>query len=163
MMVAAAGEEIRPGMVAVVQTFGSTINFHPHVDAIVSRGGWTKGGGWVPLSEVDARAGELLFRHKVLSLLRKARLIDGSCCITLFTAPIQSPRGDTENAIARTRAWIAPDEGEEMTKQKKSSKSSPQPDLEIKDLKPRSDPKGGSTDAQYKPIVFKKYIDKSTP
>lgn len=76
MMVAAAGEEIRPGMVAVVQTFGSTINFHPHVHAIVSRGGWTKGGDWVPLPWVDAKAAELLFRHKVLSLLRNAGVID---------------------------------------------------------------------------------------
>jgi hypothetical protein len=31
MMAAAAGQNLRPGMVAVVQTFGSKINFHPHV------------------------------------------------------------------------------------------------------------------------------------
>jgi len=76
MMVAAAAEEIRPGMVAVIQTFGSTINFHPHIHAIVSRGGWTKGGDWFPVLWVDARTAELLFRHKVLSLLRKAGLVD---------------------------------------------------------------------------------------
>jgi hypothetical protein len=76
MMAAAAGEEIRPGMVAVVQTFGSTINFHPHIHAIVSRGGWTKGGDWFPVPWVDARAAEQLFRHKVLSFLRQAGLID---------------------------------------------------------------------------------------
>ena len=75
-MVAAAGEEIRPGMVAVIQTFGSTINFHPHIHAIVSRGGCTKGGDWFPVPWVDARAAELLFRHKVLALLRKAGLVD---------------------------------------------------------------------------------------
>jgi hypothetical protein len=63
-------------VVAVVQTFGSTINFHPHIHATVSRGGRTKGGGWFPVPSVDARAAELLFRHKVLSLLRKAGLID---------------------------------------------------------------------------------------
>ncbi|HUP49498.1 MAG TPA: transposase [Thermoanaerobaculia bacterium] len=60
----------------MIQTFGSTINFHPHVHALVSRGGWTEGGQWVPLPWVDAKAAELLFRHKVLSLLRKAGLID---------------------------------------------------------------------------------------
>ncbi len=75
MMLAAAGEEIRPGMVAVIQTFGSTINFHPHVHAIVSRGGWTKGGQWVAVPWVDPKPAELLFRHKVVSLLRKAGLI----------------------------------------------------------------------------------------
>jgi len=56
MMVAAAGEQIRPGMVAVIQPFGSTINFHPHVQALVSRGGWTKAGQWVAVPWVDAMA-----------------------------------------------------------------------------------------------------------
>jgi hypothetical protein len=76
MIAAAAGQDIRPGMVAVVQTFGSRINFHPHVHAIVSRGGWTKTGEWIPVPYVDARAAELLLRHKVFSLLRKAGVID---------------------------------------------------------------------------------------
>jgi hypothetical protein len=76
MVITTAGEEIRPGMVAVIQTFGSTINFHPHVHAIVSRGGWTVDGVWVPIPWIDATAAELLFRHKVLSLLRDAGLID---------------------------------------------------------------------------------------
>ncbi len=52
----------RPGMVAVIQTFGSTINFHPHVHAIVSRGGWTSAGQWVPIAHVDPKAAEQLFR-----------------------------------------------------------------------------------------------------
>ncbi len=43
---------------------------------MVGRGGWTAAGQWVPLSWVDAKAAELLFRHKVLSLLRKAGLIE---------------------------------------------------------------------------------------
>jgi hypothetical protein len=37
MLVAGAGEEIRPGMVAVVQTFGERVNFHPHVHALRDR------------------------------------------------------------------------------------------------------------------------------
>ncbi len=42
-MCAAAGDEgMRPGMVAVVQTAGDLANWHPHVHAIVSRGGWTR-------------------------------------------------------------------------------------------------------------------------
>ena len=46
LMCAAAGEEgMRPGMVAVVQTAGDLANWHPHVHAIVSRGGWTQCGG----------------------------------------------------------------------------------------------------------------------
>jgi hypothetical protein len=76
MMAAAAGEQIRPGMVAVIQTFGSTINFHPHVHAIASRGGWTAEGQWIAVPHVDPKAAELVFRHKVLSMLRNAGLID---------------------------------------------------------------------------------------
>jgi hypothetical protein len=37
----AAGDQCtRPGMVAVVQTAGNLGNWHPHVHALVSRGGW---------------------------------------------------------------------------------------------------------------------------
>ena len=54
----------------------SKINFHPHVHAIVSRGGWTKGGVWIPVAYVDTKPAELLFRHKVFSLLGKAGVIE---------------------------------------------------------------------------------------
>ncbi len=50
--------------------------FHPHVHAIVSRGGWTEAGQWVGVASVDPHAAVLLFRHKVLSLLRDKELID---------------------------------------------------------------------------------------
>lgn len=60
----------------MIQTFGSAINFHPHVHALVSRGGWTADGQWVAVPWVEPRAAELLFRHKVLALLRRAALID---------------------------------------------------------------------------------------
>ncbi|MCJ7451963.1 MAG: transposase zinc-binding domain-containing protein, partial [Steroidobacteraceae bacterium] len=48
LMCAATGDEgMRPGMVAVVQTAGDLANWHPHVHAIVSRGGWTRDRQWV--------------------------------------------------------------------------------------------------------------------
>ena len=40
-----------------------------HVHALVTRGGWTEAGEWVPVPYVDERAAEELFRHKVLGLL----------------------------------------------------------------------------------------------
>ncbi len=43
---------------------------------LVSRGGWTKAGVWVPVVYVDTKPAELLFRHKVFSLLPKAGVID---------------------------------------------------------------------------------------
>ena len=72
----APDEGIRPGFVAVIQTFGSRLNFNPHVHAVVSRGGWSSQGRFIPVSYLDTHAAELLFRHKVLKLLKHEGLID---------------------------------------------------------------------------------------
>jgi hypothetical protein len=76
-LMAAAVEEkgFRPGVVSVVQTFGDQANFHPHVHALVSRGGWSASGEWIPVPYVDEAAAEKLFRHKVLALLRRRGLL----------------------------------------------------------------------------------------
>ncbi len=76
LMVAGTGEEgLRPGMVAVVQTAGDLANWHPHVHALVSRGGWTRDWEWVPLAYVDEHAAELLYRHKVMRMLQEEGLL----------------------------------------------------------------------------------------
>jgi hypothetical protein len=76
LMCAAVGDEgIRPGMVAVVQTAGDLANWHPHVHALVSRGGWSVDREWVPVAFVDERSAELLFRHKVIRLLQDEGLL----------------------------------------------------------------------------------------
>jgi len=57
LMAAAAGDEtLRPGMVAVVQTAGDLGAWHPHVHALLSRGGWTRAGEWVAVPYVDEHA-----------------------------------------------------------------------------------------------------------
>lgn len=77
LMSAAAGEAegFRPGVVSMVQTFGDRANYHPHVHALATRGGWTASGEWIPVPYVDERAAEELFRHKVLALLRRRGLL----------------------------------------------------------------------------------------
>jgi len=76
LMCASAGDtSIRPGMVAVVQTAGDLGNWHPHVHALVSRGGWTQEGDWIPVAFVDEQTAELLFRHKVIRLLQGVGLL----------------------------------------------------------------------------------------
>jgi hypothetical protein len=76
LMVVATGEDsLRPGMVAVVQTAGDLANWHPHVHALVSRGGWTRDWEWVPLAYVDEHAAELLYRHKVMRMLQDEGLL----------------------------------------------------------------------------------------
>ena len=49
---------------------------HPHVHALVTRGGWTASGQWVGVPYVDPSAAEQLFRHKVIRLLQRADLLD---------------------------------------------------------------------------------------
>jgi hypothetical protein len=68
LMAAAAVEEkgFGPGVVSVVQTFRDRANFHPHVHALVSRGGSTSSGEGIPVQYGDEGAAERLFRHKVL-------------------------------------------------------------------------------------------------
>jgi hypothetical protein len=76
MMVAAVDEPIaRPGMVAVIQTFGSSLKWNPHIHAIVTRGVFLEDRSWQPIPYVDSRKAELVFRHKVLGLLRNRELI----------------------------------------------------------------------------------------
>ncbi len=65
----AAGEEVRPGMVAALHTSSSDLRWHPHVHALASRGGWDRAGAWHPVPYVDERAAELLFRQKVIAQL----------------------------------------------------------------------------------------------
>ena len=75
MSAAVAGDEIRPGMVIVVQTAGDLGNWHPHVHAVVSRGGWTRDWRWVGVPFIDEHAAELIFRHKVIRLLQGEGLL----------------------------------------------------------------------------------------
>ena len=76
-MMAAAAEEpdARPGMVAVIQTFGSSLKFTPHIHAIVTRGVFLSNGQWHPIPYVDSHKAELVFRHKLLRFLRDRDLI----------------------------------------------------------------------------------------
>ncbi len=76
MMAAAVDEpDARPGMVAVIQTFGSSLNWNPHIHTIVTRGVFLGDGSWQPIPYLDTHKAELLFRHKLLRLLRDRELI----------------------------------------------------------------------------------------
>ena len=76
MMAAASDEsDARPGMVAVIETFGSSLKFNPHIHAIVTRGVFLANGQWHPIPYVDTHKAQLVFRHKILALLRDLDLI----------------------------------------------------------------------------------------
>jgi hypothetical protein len=76
LMAAAADDKtLCPGMVTFIQAFGGRVNPHPHLHALVSRGGWAPSGEWVPVPYVDPKAAERLFRHKVLRFLRREEVL----------------------------------------------------------------------------------------
>ena len=59
LMATAAGDKtLCPGMVTMIQTFRERVNPHPHLHALVSRGGWTGSGEWIPVPYVDPKAAE---------------------------------------------------------------------------------------------------------
>ena len=83
---------VRPGVVAVVQTATDLLEWSPHVHALVSRGGWDREGAWVPVPFVDARAAELLFRHKVITLLRAEAPFDPMDFLARLLMHIPQPK-----------------------------------------------------------------------
>jgi ribosomal protein S27E len=72
---AAAGTALEPGIVAVVQTFGDRINFHPHLHFLVSEGGVDEAGIFHRMSSFDdARLSEVFAREVLGFLLRRELL-----------------------------------------------------------------------------------------
>ncbi len=67
-----------PGMVASIQTFGSALNFSPHVHALVTDGVLEHGGAFLPLTTPDLAALNELFRRLVLAALVKAERLSES-------------------------------------------------------------------------------------
>jgi hypothetical protein len=53
------------------------LDWHPHVHAIATKGGWGAGGSFVPIPFVSTVAAERLFRHKVIAMLRDEGLLTG--------------------------------------------------------------------------------------
>jgi hypothetical protein len=70
-----AGGEIRPGMIAVVQTAGCDLGWHPHVHPLVTRGGWDRAGQCVPVPFVDGETAALMVRHKAILFLKAEGLL----------------------------------------------------------------------------------------
>ena len=66
---ALTGEELVPGIIVAVQTFGDRINFHPHLHLLLTEGGVDRAGIFHRLPRLDdARLAEI-FGREVLALL----------------------------------------------------------------------------------------------
>ena len=63
----------KPGMIAILHTWGQNLSLHPHLHCIVPGGGVTKQGKWKP-----ARSkGKFLFPVKAMSQVFRARFVAG--------------------------------------------------------------------------------------
>jgi hypothetical protein len=71
----ATGLEIMPGVVAVIQTFGDRINFHPHIHVLITEGGAASDGSFHRLSRFHDEVIQEIFTHEVFSLLLRKKLI----------------------------------------------------------------------------------------
>jgi hypothetical protein len=70
----------RPGMLAVLHTWGQKIDFHPHVHCVVPGGGVLHDGSWKPAKKgffIPVRVMSALFRGKFLAALKQMRQTGG--------------------------------------------------------------------------------------
>jgi hypothetical protein len=65
----AAVEPLIPGVIAVIQTFGDRINFHPHLHFLVTAGGLDAAGGFHEIAWIDDTRLSDLFTREVLAML----------------------------------------------------------------------------------------------
>ncbi len=66
---ALTGEELVPGIIAAVQTFGDRINFHPHLHLLVTEGGVDQDGTFQQIPHLDDGRLAEVFAREVLRLL----------------------------------------------------------------------------------------------
>ncbi len=71
---AATGLELMPGVVAVIQTFGDRINFHPHIHVLMTESGTAPDGTFHRVSRFHDEVIQEIFTHEVFSLLLQKKL-----------------------------------------------------------------------------------------
>jgi len=73
---AVAGRKLTPGIIAVIQSFGSKINLHPHLHFLISEGGSDREGRFHSVSRFNDDLLQEIFTREVLSLLLRKQLIN---------------------------------------------------------------------------------------
>jgi hypothetical protein len=70
-----AGRDVMPGVIAAIQTFGTKINFHPHLHFLVTEGGVDKAGVFHKISRIDDSRLAEFFAREVLDFLVRKELL----------------------------------------------------------------------------------------
>jgi hypothetical protein len=76
-----------PGVVASIQTFGSLLNWHPHLHLLVTDGAYRDDGSFVPLMFHDPAVLTELFRRKVLAAFVKEGLFTPETANSMLAWP----------------------------------------------------------------------------
>lgn len=63
--------KIRPGIILALHTFGSKLEFNPHVHMIVTMGGLTEGGEWKDYDYIPYKMLRVNWQNAVLKLIRR--------------------------------------------------------------------------------------------
>ncbi|MBW6500295.1 MAG: transposase [Bacteroidales bacterium] len=74
-LLTATGLELMPGVVAVIQTFGDRINFHPHIHVLVTEEGTAPAGAFHHAGHFHDDVIQEIFIHEVFSLLVRKKFI----------------------------------------------------------------------------------------
>jgi hypothetical protein len=71
----AIGSELRPGVIAAIQTFGDRINAHPHLHFLVTEAGVDEAGEFHKISLIDDSRLAEIFARNVLGFLVHKELL----------------------------------------------------------------------------------------
>lgn len=74
-----------PGIVCVLHIYGKDLNLNPHVHVLVTEGGLSKGGEWVPVGFLEYGALRRIWQYQLLTMVKRqlpktwenSRFIDG--------------------------------------------------------------------------------------
>ncbi len=61
-------DDVQPGMIAAIQTFGELVHWHPHIHALVTCGAFTEGGEFLEVPEFDMERLETAWQEAVFAL-----------------------------------------------------------------------------------------------
>jgi hypothetical protein len=72
-------EDVVPGAVVAIQTFGQLIHWHPHIHALVTDGAFTPDGTFIPLPAIEDEPFVRSFQERIFALLlAKGRITDAT-------------------------------------------------------------------------------------
>jgi hypothetical protein len=97
------GEELVPGVISAIQTFGDRINFHPHLHFLVTEGGMDEAGVFQAIPRIDDVRLAELFAREVLAMLVRKELLSPDWAERILSWP---HTGFNVHSLVRTQTKI---------------------------------------------------------